>query len=91
MATLSRYDAEIAGLGNRSGIISHYRSDHRVAFLGGRGGKDEEIAFLNAESAADTETHLQDSWAIYLSEGYGMTFGRIDEAKRRHFEENGSF
>ena len=91
MAILSRYDAEITALGSTSGATSHYRSDHRVAILGGRGGKDEEIAYLNAQATPNTDTHLSGAWSIYLMEAWGMTFTRIDEAIRRHFEENGSY
>ena len=91
MAILSGYDAEIKALGSTSGVTSHYRSDHRVAFMGGRGGRDEEIAYLNSQATPNRGSYLHDAWSVYLAEGWGMIFSRVDHAKRRHFEENSGF
>lgn len=91
MARLARYDAEIKALGSTSGQSSNHRSDHYVAICGGRGGINDRMAYMNGQATPNSETHLADVQTVYIAEAWTMTFSRIDEGMRRHFEENTGF
>ena len=43
MPIFRRYDQEIKDLGAKTGVTSNYRSDHRGALYGGRGGRDKKL------------------------------------------------
>ena len=85
MPIFYRRDQEIKDLGLKTGVTSNYRSDHKGALYGGRGGRDQEINYLTTNGITGN-TKLSDAWV-----GYGATQGvtgqRFDEVRRKFYEE----
>lgn len=88
MAIIHQSDRQFAVLAATTSEPGIHISDHRPGVFGGRGGRDQEIAFLKGTSGVDDDRKISDVWINFAGTGDSK---RLDESRRRVFEENDSF